>query len=165
MAPSDSLTYRVVFDVSRQLPQDWWGFILPLVMVTVLMRFGPRNRVNQTLWFKGVFVGFAIFLTIAIAVITWTSYFLFRGTLEHGDYRVVEGTVAEFVPEKPNTKQPESFIVVSPAETTVYSYSRWIGTGGLNNSHGHIRNGVRVRIADVRGRIARLEVANEPAPK
>jgi hypothetical protein len=165
MVPFDSLSYRVVFDVSRQLPQDWWGFMLPLAMVAVLMRFGPRSRVNQSLLFKGVFVGFAISLTIVIAVMTWTSYYAFRGSLEHGNYRVVEGTVAEFDPQKPMIKRPESFIVVSPAETTGYSYSRWIGTQGLNNSHGHIGNGVRVRIADVGGRIARLEVAKEPAPK
>jgi hypothetical protein len=163
MAPSDSLSYRVVFDASRQLPQGWWGFVAPLAIATVLIRLGPRNRMNQSRLFRGVFVGFAIVLATAIAALTWTTYYLVRQSLEHGNYRLVEGTVAEFNPEQSMIKRPESFIVVSPAESTRYSYSRAIGTQGLNNSHGHIRNGVRVRIADVDGKIARLEVAKQRA--
>lgn len=172
MDPSDSLSYRVVFDVSRQLPQGWWGFVLPLAIVTVLIRFGRRDLMNRGRLIKSVLqrtrtatIWFAILLSFVIGVGTWTTYYLFRSSLEHGNYRVVEGTVAEFVPEEWITKRPESFIVVSPAESTRYSYSRAIGNQGLNDSHGHIGNGVRVRIADVGGKIARLEVAKEPVQK
>jgi hypothetical protein len=43
-----------------------------------------------------------------------------------------------------------------------YSYSDYVVVAGFNNTQSHggpIRNGLRVRIADIDGQIARLEVA------
>jgi len=88
MALPDSLSYHVVFDVSRQLPQWWWSFLIPLAIVFVLMRFGARNRMNQHRWFKRIFVGFAVVFAIVDVMFTWTQYAGQRNALEHGDVRV-----------------------------------------------------------------------------
>jgi hypothetical protein len=163
MVLPDSLSYQVVFDVSRQLPQDWWAFVIPLVIVTVLMRFGPRNRMNQNRLFKRMFVGFAIFLTLVFVVGTWATGCRLRRALLNGDVRVVEGTVTDFVPQRALYKHSEQFVVVTPTGRYKYSYSSSLGTGGLNKSRGRIRNGVRVRIADRDGVILRLEIARDAA--
>jgi hypothetical protein len=161
VTPPDSLSYQTVFDVSRQLPQWWWGFVFPLAIVFVLMRFGARNRMNQHRWFKRIFVGFAVLLALLDLIFTWTQYVGQRNALEHGDVRIVEGVVNDFIPQSVYFKYPEQFVVVTPAGRCKYHYYSSLGTGGLNNSHGHIRNGTRVRITDRYGVILRLEVARD----
>jgi|GEM_PF-1579537 len=165
MALPDSLSYHVVFDVSRQLPQWWWSFLIPLAIVFVLMRFGAQNRMNQHRWFKRIFVGFAVVFAIVDVMFTWTQYAGQRNALEHGDVRVVEGVVNDFIPQSSFYKYPERFVVMTSTGRYKYSYCSTLGTGGLNRSHGHIRNGVRVRIADRNGIILRLEVARDASGK
>ena len=157
----DSLSYHVVFDVSRQLPQWWWSFALPLAIVFVLMRFGKRNRMNQHRWFKRIFVGFAVLLALVDVISTWARYVGQRKALEQGNVRVVEGVVNDFIPQRVYFKYPEQFVVVAPTGRYKYQYYSSLGTGGLNQSHGHIRNGTRVRITDRYGVILRLEVARD----
>ena len=161
MTLPDSLSYQVVFDVSRQLPQWWWSFLLPLAIVFVLMRFGRPNRMNQSRLFKRIFVGFAVLLALLDVIFTWTQYVGQRKALEHGDVRVVEGVVNNFIPQRALYKYPEQFVVVTPTGRYKYQYYSSLGTGGLNQSHGHIRNGTRVRITDRYGVILRLEVARD----
>jgi hypothetical protein len=71
---------------------------------------------------------------------------------------VVEGVVHDFVPMPFDGHPHESFEVAGHS----YEYSDFEVTQGFNNTQSHggpMRDGLRVRIADVGGRIARLEIA------
>ncbi len=165
MALPDSLSYHVVFDISRRLPQDWWIFILPIGIVYVVARFSLRAQFNQHRLFKRIFVGFAIVLSLGFGWGTWGTGCRLRSALVNGDVRVIEGIVNDFIPQRWNYKYPEQFVVVTPTGRYKYSYFSAFRTGGLCSSHGYIRNGVRVRIADRDGIILRLEVARDASGK
>ena len=162
MAPPDSTYYQVVFDLRRQLPGDWWGPVMPLAIAYVLLRFAPQGTSKAYRVFKPLFKGFAVFLALFIAVATTLQYVGLRRALERGNVRWVEGAVTDFVPEDVMTKRPEQFVVVTPTGRYGYSYASSIGRGGFNGSpfhRGPLRDGLRVRIADVQGVIVSLQIA------
>jgi hypothetical protein len=79
------------------------------------------------------------------------------GALRSGHYALVEGPVMAFVPGRPDGHPPERFQV----GTHVYEISPYRDTGGYSQiraAGGVLRPGLRVRIYDVDGRIARLEI-------
>lgn len=164
MALPDSLSYHVVFDVSRGLPQDWWAFLFPLVIVIVVLRIVPGNRKGVRL-FKLIFPGFGMVLTFLFFVSTWVTGCHQRNALVTGNVRVVEGIVNDFVPQSQHYKYPEQVVVVTSTGRYKYGYFSALRTGGLTSSHGHIRNGTRVRIADRDGVILRLEIARNASGK
>ena len=161
MTLPDSLSYHVVFDMSRQPPDGWWWPVLPLVIVGVLVRFAQRPNVRWPPALQQVLVGFAFVMTFVSGIFFLIRHLEQRGALEAGNVRVVEGIVTEFIPEMHNLKHPEQFVVVLGGARYPYSYSSSLGTGGLNKSKGQIRNGLRVRITDRDGAILRLEVARD----
>ena len=162
MIPPDSTHYQVVFDLRRQWPEDWWGPLMPLAIAFVLLRFAPRGTSKAYRVFKPLFVGFAVFLALVIGVGMTLQYLGLRRDLERGNVRWVEGTVTEFIPEDVMTKRREQFVVVTPTGRYGYSYASSLGRGGFNGSpfrHGPLRDGLRVRIADVNGVIVSLQIA------
>jgi hypothetical protein len=158
----DSVSYQLVFDVSRQGPQYWWLLGIPLVMVTVGVsafrnRWYTGNRAFIALW-----TGFAGLIGIVFALTIATQYFGLRSALASGQYKVVEGFVSNFSPASSGDHKPERFTVETPDSRVEYVYSWAVVTQGFNDTHPHggpIRDGLRVRIADVNGAIARLEIA------
>ncbi|HET9233296.1 MAG TPA: hypothetical protein VFP10_04080 [Candidatus Eisenbacteria bacterium] len=161
MTLPDSLTYEVIYDMSRRPPQDWWGPAIPLLIAGVVVRFAHQPNTRWVRVFRRVFVGFAFVMTFIFAVGISTQYFALRSALKRGDVRVLEGTVTDFIPQKPILKHREQFVVVTPTARHKYKYYSAVGTGGMNKSHGHIRNGLRVRVTDRDGVILRLEVARD----
>ena len=157
----DSLAYHVVYDMSRRPPQDWWWPVIPLVIAGVLMRFARQPNAKWVPVFRPIFVGFAFVMTFIFGAGILTQYLSLRSALKRGDVRIVEGTVTDFIPQKPILKHPEQFVVVSPTARYKYKYRSSLGTGGMNKNHGHIRNGLRVRVTDREGVILRLEVARD----
>jgi hypothetical protein len=90
-----------------------------------------------------------------------------RFRLNHGDYVVVEGVVRDFVPADWIGHRHELWRVRSGDQDYWYSYSESVITAGFRQTQqqgGPIHNGVRVRIADMDGLIARLEVATTDLP-
>ncbi|HKO13563.1 MAG TPA: hypothetical protein VJV22_16455 [Acidobacteriaceae bacterium] len=78
--------------------------------------------------------------------------------LQRGAYVKVDGTIMDFVPGDPAGHAPESFSVDG------HRYSYWSskdapGFRMVQGRNGFLHNGVHVRIADINGAIARLEVA------
>ena len=161
MTLPDSLAYHVVYDMSRRPPQDWWWPVIPLFIAGVLVRFGHQPNAKWVPPFRRFLVGFAFVMTFIFAVGITTQYFALRSALKRGDVRVVEGTVTDFIPQKPILKHPEQFVVMTPTARHKYTYRSAIGTGGMNKNHGHIRNGLCVRVTDRDGVILRLEVARD----
>ena len=82
-----------------------------------------------------------------------TEYGELRDALRSGHYERVEGVVSEYVPEGPGSHPPESWSVGGRRYTMYRAF-----TSGFN-APGRVNAGEHVRIADVAGRIARLEIA------
>lgn len=78
--------------------------------------------------------------------------------LENGTYTLVEGAVQDFVPGDRGAHRDERWTVESGGQVYTYAYRSSFIVPGFHRSAGPIRQGLRVRIADVRGYIARLEI-------
>ena len=79
-----------------------------------------------------------------------------------GHYQVYEGVVADFVPGDVGDHRPETWTLRTPSGSFTYSYSPSILTAGYDQTAangGLIANGVHLRVRDVGGSIARLEIA------
>ena len=88
-----------------------------------------------------------------------SQYKALRDALERGEYRVVEGVVDRFAPAT-EWGAAESFVVGDHR----YEYSDAVVIRGYHRTAargGVIRNGLHVRIADVDGEIAKLEVQRQ----
>ncbi|MDB4948143.1 MAG: hypothetical protein JWM27_792 [Gemmatimonadetes bacterium] len=84
-----------------------------------------------------------------------------RDHLRSGRFVRVEGTVSPFVAGDREGHKPETWTVQSRGRAFHYEYRRVPGPDFHNPSR-RVKDGIRVRIADVDGRIARLEVADRP---
>src|SRR4051812_7475233 len=102
------------------------------------------------------------------AVVTFSavgSVMRVRYRLNHRAYVVVEGIVSDFVPGGGHDE--ELWHVRSGDEDHRYHYKASVVTAGYRQTQsqgGAIRNGVRVRVADIDGLIAQLEVATNDLP-
>jgi hypothetical protein len=89
-------------------------------------------------------------------------YTVLRVRLARGHYELVEGVVEHFVPGDDDDHREESFSVSTASGVHSYHYSPARIAGGYVQTHPHggrLSEGVQVRIFDVDGRIAHLEVA------
>ena len=82
--------------------------------------------------------------------------------LADGRYDLVEGRMENFEPGDRGGHREERFSVRSGGEVYRYRYSYPAVIAGFHASAGPLRAGMAVRIADVRGAIARLEVRQGP---
>ena len=155
--------YRLIFDATT-VRYPVWPWLLPLALFAafglVLVRFpnlyGQRSRFMRAVGTLLTIVG------LGSALFIWHVRTGQRhkviGALRDGHYALVEGRVSGFRPGAPTSHPPEEFDVnghhyrYAPAEE-LYSFNHVAGAGGP------IHDGVQVRIADVDGLIARLEIA------
>jgi hypothetical protein len=164
--------YTVVFDARNAGVPGWEGIPIALLFLalTYLKRQVPASkpRARALAWFlrNALFIfacTVAIVTTLGTVGSTWrVRYRLNHGDYNHGDYTLVEGVVSDFVPGDWIGHRHELWRVRSGDKDYWYTYSRAIITSGTRQTQeegGPIRNGVRVRIADMDGLIARLEVA------
>ncbi len=169
------MTYDVVFDAAQTGYRYWsfsgnglefaaigCGLLVAQLELPGLYERLPLRPNNAT--FKRLFPC----LCTAIGLLFFGS--TFRGTygdyrrlataLHNGDYQVIEGVATGFVPMPPDGHGMESFEVGGHR----YEYSDYVVAAGFNQTRSHggpMRNGIRVRIADVGGAIARLEIARD----
>ncbi|MFL5560996.1 MAG: hypothetical protein ACJ79K_05935 [Gemmatimonadaceae bacterium] len=169
-APADSIPYYVVFNVLDGYPHwtaeiVFTAFSLALVLLLVA---------NLRGWFtmpRPVRSG-AILVLLAMALVLLPSHVFahrdfaaMRDAVRAGKFTLVEGRVDDFhAPWRLNQQRtiPEKFTVYSHKQTFRYRYLESELAPGFNTPSdrgGPIRSGLRVRIADVDGRIARLEIA------
>ena len=78
--------------------------------------------------------------------------------LETGRYERVAGRIENFVPGDRGGHKEESFTVTSGGRVYTYAYTYSVLVPGFHRSAGPIGAGMEVRIADVDGYIARLEI-------
>lgn len=152
--------WKVVFDASTD---SWHGLQFGTAMLGIALVISAVGVCFDKLNGRRIFSSktrfisaFMLFCSIAALVSGHSQYRALRGALERGDYRIVEGVVDRFVPAA-QWGSWESFVVGNHEyeysdSWLVPGYHRTASNGGL------IRSGLRIRIADVDGQIARLEV-------
>ncbi|WP_440901042.1 hypothetical protein [Actinosynnema sp.] len=172
--------YRVIYDV-REV-SDVSTELLVQVLVAEGLGLWMVGRADAWLWSRGALAGrdadaapasasrlrnvgltFAMFALLLGGSMYWMEYSgkkRLRDALESGDFTVVEGHVQAFQRGDRGGHQEERFTVVSDGRRYTYEYKSSNLEPGFHESHGPIREGFFVRIADVDGQIARLEIAN-----
>lgn len=108
--------------------------------------------------FPFLFFGFATVLTLVTFGFTFSQYWSMKSAMRDPRFSTVEGTVSQFPPMPYTGHALERFCV----QDTCFEYSDYVVTSGFNNTTSHggpTRDGLRVRIAHVRRKIIRLEVA------
>lgn len=158
MIGSDSVHFTVVFDALLQ-PYRYWWFIAPglstAVIGLVLLVIAKRIKAKQLfLILPGLLIALSALWSLSAFVITYGDYLQLRTALRTGAYRLVEGRVVNFV----SSVNRESFTVAGRA----FTYSPWSVQAGFNRTRsrgGPPLNGALVKIAEVHGAIARLEIA------
>jgi len=159
------MEYRVVFDVTEAGYRYWWGPLIGTAIAVIgvlrilLRRRHPGSRTSGWRRYEPEFMlVFGAFAATSMFLVTYTQYRELVAALERREYVVVEGVVHDFVPGPLSEHPMESFEVAGHR----YKYSNAMVQEGFNNTQSHggpMREGLRVRIADVGGRIARLEIA------
>jgi hypothetical protein len=162
-------TYQVLFDVAAE-GYSTWRFAVTPALVGIAMgclsiwhrvvfsrvgRPGPRFYAAVT----GVAAIVVSCFAVRLAVDTREEYEMLSEALRRGNYRVVEGRVTDFVAGGAGGHGAERFRVgkfqfVYSASSITSAFHRTRPYGGP------IRDGLLVRIADVKGLIARLEVSD-----
>jgi hypothetical protein len=155
------VNYRVVYDVRHAMPNSWWLILIPLILAPAgYAIFREAHRFEEPK--AGIFglglmfmAGLGVLFVVGGSVI---PYLGMRSRVLRGAYRIVEGTVRDFVPG--GAHQSESWVLESDSTVDSYSYSPSIVDAGYDQTApdgGEVREGLRVRVWDVDGRIARLE--------
>jgi len=163
---ADTLHYRLVYDAAAAGYTDWWFPAAGVVMLFVWCgglyhkrHEGPRFLLAFLAVIGVPFIAFWIFGT---ATDTYGAYAGMRDALRDRRYVRVEGTVENFHPGDVDGHEEESWTVKSGGHVHRYAYAHTRLTPGFRKvaaRGGPIRPGLRVRIAEVDGYIARLEVA------
>jgi hypothetical protein len=150
------MSFETVFDVTRVGFRAWWAF-LPFAgagaigLVLWVSGTGALRRAGQVLCATG------LVFAIGAEYAAYADYRGLKSALEERRFVPVEGIVADFVPGGADGHPPERFCVSNHC----YSYSpASIGAefNKVSRRGGPVRARQQVRIADVGGRIARLEI-------
>jgi hypothetical protein len=112
-------------------------------------------RFNRLLGTLGIIFGAVIL--VGVPLIVWIALHELRSGLVTHRYTLVEGPVRDFIAGQPDGHPMERFTVDGHA----FQYSPYTSPGfnQVSTQHGPMREGLRVRIAEIEGNIARLEVA------
>jgi hypothetical protein len=161
--------YVLVFDVRNVPPFDWTTVAIcaslaaVCLFLTVQGRFRTepeRSDRSQMLKLVGMVGGIVISIVCAgELLLNKAQNDSLKKALDEGAYTRVEGVVEGFIPGDRAGHLDESWRVRSGGEVYTYSYRSSVRVPGFHRSAGPIRGGLQVRIADVNGYIARLEIA------
>ncbi|MBB4636554.1 hypothetical protein [Longimicrobium terrae] len=171
----DYVRYVLVYDARSEALIDWAGTGGMMVVAFAFLAFlvagrrgwlaewpaGRLSRGQLTAACGGGFL-FMLILLVATSASRYRDVSSLRARLASGEYERVEGRVENFVPGDRGGHREESWTVVSGGRTYRYRYAHSRDVPGFHASAGPVRAGARVRIADVDGRIARLEVEERP---
>jgi len=166
----DRSTYVTVYDANVAPLYDATGLAMGLVLVAICsvlalagwLRWRRGNREFATIRMLAIGGGggaLVLASSLGMTLASWSSQSRLRAALHDGRYVQVEGTVADFTAGDEGGHTDESWTVSSGGARYRYQYNRSSIIPGFHESAGPVHGAARVRIADVHGRIARLEVA------
>jgi hypothetical protein len=166
----DSTQFVLLYSAPAHPPLLLWvlGALGVVILLAGRARWRSAKAADATglvsaLVTPGIIVFAGAVMTLLCLVIPATVWGFLSVRLLTGRYTRVQGTVAAFIPG--DGHRPESWSVTSNGRTYHYAYNPSEPTGGydrLASPSGPLGDGAEVRIADVGGRIARLEVARPP---
>jgi pimeloyl-ACP methyl ester carboxylesterase len=161
-----SATYRVLYDAAALRFPAWPVAAIGLVVAILGVGLGAylrRRRVASTA--ASTLVTSAIIFGVSWSLLVGGGLFAqhgqLRAALREGSFVRVEGVVYDAPPGTTPNAGEQSWVVESGTTAHWYRYDSSPLAVGYRRSApgtGGLRNGARVRIADVGGRIARLEV-------
>ena len=167
---ADSIPYYTVFNVLDGYPRWTEEMALTIVGVALVAALAchlrgwlPMPRPVRS-GLALVLLLFALVL-LPVHIAAHRDYAAMRDAIRAGRFTLAEGRVEDFHPPwrlNNDRTTRETFKVYSHKQTFRYSYLESELAPGFNlpsDRGGPIRGGLRVRIADVDGRIARLEIA------
>jgi len=159
------VTFELVFDASQAGYRNWWFPAVGLIFVAIFSGtvIFDRKQTTHRLspWRRAImYLGavFSVLWVLGTSLGTFADYWRLREAIRLGHFEVVEGKVVDFVPMPPEGHAMEQFTVNGHH----YEYSDYLVTAGFNTTQSHggpIGEGSLVRIFDVGGQIARLEIA------
>lgn len=159
------VAYRVIFDEAARGYREWW-FPVALLLAAAWLIFlrallrrlnSPSSPAAKLLprWTTP----FALLIGLGGSLLTFTMTYRpharLRDALRTDDYRSVEGKVSWVQPGDPGGFG----VVTSEGATREYHYASHQWTPGYRDVSPEFRVGQLVRVADVDGHVARLEVA------
>lgn len=162
----DSTCFHVVYDIRRSLPG---GSELPFLEIPIfLLGFWAYRHHRSSNSMEGVRATLIGFVLMALAVFgllffingSLLTYIAIRTRVARGAYEVLEGVITEFRSGYAGTRLEQWTLQTRSGQRT-YAYSEHVLAGGYDGTTAAgslLRTGLRVRVYDVRGRIARLEV-------
>ena len=165
-----SVRYETIFDARDTLGHAALPAVLGVALVVaglVTLHVGSQRPKRWHLVWSGA--------SIALFAAVWTMIAFLgpvRGNralaaaLASGRYDVGEGIVHDYQPMPRNRTGVHESFAVGAHEYRVSNYDE--STGGFNRTAlngSPIRDGARVRIADIGGVIARLELVSGPTPE
>ena len=159
--------YYLIFDATAQGYTTWRAAILPACIAVVgavlsmsaPFLVSPDDRKGMRFYRALTRTVGSLGLVACVAMLAYTrrSYNALSDSLRDRTFRVVEGEVMDFVPQGPDGHPIEKFRIgnvwFSYSESDISSAFHQTAAQG-----GPIRSRLRVRIADVDGAIARLEI-------
>jgi hypothetical protein len=159
------VAYAVAYDVGRVVLPGWR---LALVGVAVgaaglaLLRVpSPSGRAAAAARAAGTSLAlFGFFGALVVGGGVFAQHARLRAALRAGTFSVVEGTVFDRPPAAAG-ERAAAWVVESGEQAHWYRYDRSLLSIGYRRAgpgEGGLRDGARVRLVDVGGRIARVEV-------
>lgn len=159
-------SYQVVYDVRLEEQVSY----TPALVVGALFVLAGVSYVVGTLLFARERAGLRSPVWLAVAVVavslvsTCGSYVEMKDDAElrrrfdAGEYVLVEGVVTRYVPGRRDGHGDEEWTVVSGGRPYRYRLNSAVEEWGYGEILGPVKQGSRVRIVDIDGHIARLEV-------
>ena len=158
----DSSAYRLVFDARDAGFTDLGLMVLAIaVLIAGIVLSLLRTRSPYPRWTGFGLVGFGL-LASGILVQPYMAHRALVAELTEGRATSVEGSVRNFAPGDEGDHRLERWEVLSNGQIFRYAYSPSRLEPGYRQTKPHgglIDDGVRVRLLDVDGHIARLEIA------
>ena len=165
-----SVAYRVIYDAA-QLPFPAWpvasvGLAVALAGVGLgayLRRRGITSAFARTVVTSAIIFGVSWMLLVGGGL--YAQHGQLRSALSDRSFVAVEGVVYDSPQGPAKNVEGKSWVVESGSTAHWYRYDSSPLAVGYRRSApgtGGLRDGARVRIADVGGRIARLEIQESP---
>jgi hypothetical protein len=162
----------VVFDLNQAGYQSWYfpafgsifwiiGFIMILINFFRSKAGLPAIKNNSgkpAPWLPYVFVGFSTLWILGTFWSTFSDYKTLNDAYKNNKCRIITGNVTNFRPGgNDRGKTDESFDI----EGIHFSYSAYTVSPGFNTTSakgGPIKEGLKIRVTEFRGDIAKLEI-------
>jgi hypothetical protein len=152
-------SYAVVFDAGRAGYRTWELPLCGLIPVVIgalqaLRQRNDRSRSSVQATIPTLLVAVGCSWVVLGLLSSYAEYSSLVAALHSGSYTTVEGVVEAYSPQGSGR---------APERWTVAGHEYWLPYGGETENDfsepAVVHAGDHVRIADVRGRIARLEIA------